>query len=349
MCNLIITFTNINSLISSNSIRTSYYHIRFTLHRPYASTLHENSSKLHAINVSSPNKAASFDTSKSQENHTRMAQSLDTAASAADKLIQLVAQARPEVIGNSTIAPVHVHWGPFHCFSAAMFFSLQLVADPQQPGASLFRANIRRVLDLLDMSRGIALADKAGAMLRALRPLYEGDTELDGNGEVQSKEQVIALVKSLAFPYHDSQTSHYSRPYHIDSPHSSGGPASPIVNRQNASNHSSPGDPLVSSTNLPSLLSPLVPRPPISIMNNPDSGAFSSRVPQSATTPDYYNANRPQVPGASGLRPTPTFNSGNPLAQTSDMWGASVGFGQGEWARFLDVMQRTEASGLLNP
>lgn len=330
-------------------IRTSYYHIRFTLHRPYAAAPHDNPSKPQGPNTNS-SKSSSFDTSKNQENHARMAQSLDTAASAADKLIQLVAQARPEVIGNSTIAPVHVHWGPFHCFSAAMFFSLQLIADPHQPGASLFRANIRRVLDLLDMSQGVAIADKAGTMLRALRPLYDGDLEPDGKGEGRSKEQVIALVKSLAFPYYDSQTNQYSRPYHVDSPHSSGGPASPVVSRQNTSNHSSPGDVLLSSNNLPSLLSPIAPRPPISIMNsNQDPIPYPGGGSRTSVTPDYYSVPRPQIPGGPALKPTPSFNPGNPLVQGSDMWGASVGFGQGEWARFLDVMQRTEASGLLNP
>ncbi|KAH8104975.1 hypothetical protein DFH11DRAFT_1836279 [Phellopilus nigrolimitatus] len=52
-------------------------------------------------------------------------------------------------------------------------------------------------------------------------------------------------------------------------------------------------------------------------------------------------------PGATPGLPTPPPSAaagGKDVA----MWGTSVGFGQGDWARFLDVMQRTEASGLMS-
>ncbi|THG93243.1 hypothetical protein EW145_g8424, partial [Phellinidium pouzarii] len=222
-------------------IRTSYYHIRFTLHRPYAATASDRS-------TDSSKKASGVEKNGSHnanhDHHARMAQSLDTAASAADKLIQLVSQARPDVLGNASLAaPAHVHWGPFHCFSAAMFFSLQLIADPNQPGASLFRTNIRRVLDILGMSRGVHIADKASDMLLALRPLYDADVDVDGEeagvDREHTKEQVIALVKSLAFPYHDSSASSGVRSHH-ESPRSNGGAVSPIVARHNSSSASSP-------------------------------------------------------------------------------------------------------------
>lgn len=52
------------------------------------------------------------------------------------------------------------------------------------------------------------------------------------------------------------------------------------------------------------------------------------------------------APGSAGSNGG-TAPSGNGLEDPA-MWGASVGFGQGEWARFLDVMQRGgDASGLM--
>ncbi|KAL5512772.1 hypothetical protein ACEPAG_3038 [Sanghuangporus baumii] len=360
-------------------IRTSYYHIRFTLHRPYAAAAHDTHPTQNASS-SGKNANATVNT----EHHARMAQSLDTAASAADKLIQLVAQARPEVLGNgngaSLAVSAHVHWGPFHCFSAAMFFSLQLVADPNQPGASLFRANIRRVLDLLSMSRGVAIADKASDMLLALRPLYDPEVE-DEELRGRSKENVIALVKSLAFPYHDSMSNHAhgAISHHTDSPRSSGHPTSPTALRTNAaSGTSSPG-----GTALIPLISPTIPRsnvhtgltpaPPYSrsasqaqladILAPSHTSSSTATPPSNASAQDYsaYSAQNGSstTTAVSGLRPTPAFplptsaggafatHPSAPGADNVSMWGASVGFGQGEWTRFLDVLERTETSGLM--
>ncbi|KAI5116072.1 hypothetical protein M0805_002918 [Coniferiporia weirii] len=369
-------------------IRTSYHHIRFTLHRPYAATAHDRASS-----PSSSQKTPSSTSTKGSsaggnandpgpEHHARMAQSLDTAASAADKLIQLVAQARPDVLGNASLAvPAHVHWGPFHCFSAAMFFSLQLVADPNQPGASLFRTNIRRVLDILSLSHGVPIADKASDMLLALRPLYDAEPGADGAERERTKEQVIALVKGLAFPYHDSFASAAgsagaTRSHH-DSPRSSGGAASPTNARRGSSTAaSSPsatlGMPMLSPTlprNAHGALTP-GPAPPYSrAAPSLQGGVGASVQPRSGASAgamSYFPAGQGQGQGGP-MRPapTPTFSSGGMpsmglgapapggvgyTAQGDDvaMWGASVGFGQGEWARFLDVMQRTEASGLMN-
>lgn len=303
-----------------------------------------------------------------------MAQSLDTAASSADKLIQLVAQARPEVLGHNAslaVVPAHIHWGPFHCFSAAMFFSLQLVADPHQPGASLFRANIKRVLELLDMSRGVAIADKASNMLRAMRPLYDSDFDTDDETERRRlKGNVIALVKSLAFPYHDSFASHGCRSHHADSPRSIGAVMSPTTVRTHglssgASNASSPGGvpaPMVSPS-LPRSHTGITPAPPYS-RNGTHTQLADILAPTDANTKpaDYsnypsHNANG-SAAATNGLRPTPTFplpaSAGGAFSSHAQqgpdgvsMWGASVGFGQGEWTRFLDVLERTEGSGLM--
>lgn len=189
-------------------LRTSYYHIRFTLHRPYAAAAHDEPSPYPHPPITghghkAHNKAAAEAQAQAQAEHrARMAQSLDNAAAAADKLVSLVLQARPEALAahsathggsrrstsSSTAAhaaralAAHVHWGPFHCFSAAMFFSLQLVADPAQPGASLFRANVRRVLEMLRQAsgRGVQVAEKAVSILEALRPLYGSGDDSEG-------------------------------------------------------------------------------------------------------------------------------------------------------------------------
>ena len=141
--------------------------------------------------------------------HEYMSQSLDTAASGAAKLIQLASQTRPDVIGNTQPAvPVHVHWAPFHCFSAAMFFSFQLIANPEQPGANLFRSNIARVLDILSLSKGVPVADRAMNILTALAPLYDVSYGSKSAPEREkTKHQVLSLVKTLAFPYQDSLES----------------------------------------------------------------------------------------------------------------------------------------------
>ena len=125
-----------------------------------------------------------------------MAQSLDIAVGAADKLIQLVGHGRANQAGNSSHSVFfHLYWGPFHCFSAAMFFSFQLIANPDQPGASLFRTNIQRVLDILMKSRGVAIADKAVAMLTALAPLYEPHPSGETREEREKKrKQVLFLL-----------------------------------------------------------------------------------------------------------------------------------------------------------
>ncbi|KAJ3485607.1 hypothetical protein NLJ89_g11886 [Agrocybe chaxingu] len=74
--------------VQSVIIRTSYYHIRFTLHRPYASA-----------STSSPasSKSPATDSAKS-------AQSLEIAVGAADKLITMVGQSRPDFLANSSLA-----------------------------------------------------------------------------------------------------------------------------------------------------------------------------------------------------------------------------------------------------
>lgn len=347
--------------------RTSYYHIRFSLHRPYAAAAHDAQRQ----NGTSKKRSAS-----GSEASERMGQSLDIAVGAADKLIQLVGHGRTNQSGNSSHSvPFHLHWGPFHCFSAAMFFSFQLIANPDQPGASLFRTNIQRVLDILNTSRGVAIADKAVAMLTALGPLYEahppGETTEDRE---KKKKQVLSVVKGLAFPYHDSPA--YPRS-HIESPGRNGSPV-----------YSNSASPPGASQGIPPIVSSNAPSPSTDMQFNPaptDSlgGPLLSHVPAptyAQAAPHVQSAIRGVDPFAAsqssvqhqGPRGAPLGGPGGvhsytpqlqtmrapnyPLQQpeygdvafsqgaNESMWGASVGFGQGEWARFLDVMQRPDAA-----
>ncbi|KAH7916140.1 fungal-specific transcription factor domain-containing protein [Hygrophoropsis aurantiaca] len=221
--------------VQSVIIRTSYYHIRFTLHRPYASSPSGGPTP-------SPKekemRAKDKDGKETKDSKTeRQAQSLEIAVGAADKLITLVGQARPDFLANVSLAvPGHMNWGPFHVFSAAMFFSFQLIANPDQPGASLFRANIRKAITTLELSRGAPVADKALDILHALAPLYNQEfvTEEENERE-RKKSRVLGLVKTLAFPYHDSLK--YPRVNAVDSPGASGGYA---MSSPGSGNSSSP-------------------------------------------------------------------------------------------------------------
>ncbi|KAL5530271.1 hypothetical protein ACEPAF_6528 [Sanghuangporus sanghuang] len=361
--------------VQSIIVRTSYYHIRFSLHRPYAAAAHD---------VQQRSLKRKGNTNNTMSEH--MSQSLDTAVNAADKLIQLVGQARPDLLANSSLAvPGHVHWGPFHCFSAAMFFSFQLIENPDQPGANLFRANIRRVVDILRMSSGVAIADKAMDMLTALAPLYEpappGETP---EQREMKKKQVLSRIKGLAFPYHDSPAHPRS---HLDSPNRRG--------MMDSSSHSSSVSPPSATHGIP----PLPPGNGVSSssqlhlphnmagpLDTPIDGRSTSThnqpPPYAQTAPHVQQSVRAGTPHNNApllhyathhVSHSPQFGSAVPqyvpqLQQprlphqpypvqapeygeaayvqgaNDSMWGASVGFGQGEWVRFLNVMERPDTS-----
>ncbi|KAF8845601.1 hypothetical protein BDN67DRAFT_961186 [Paxillus ammoniavirescens] len=206
--------------VQSVIIRTSYYHIRFTLHRPYAPALSAGTTP------KTSGKGAS-DSAEKDIVAERQATSLDIAVGAADKLITLVGQARPDFLANASLAvPGHMNWGPFHVFSAAMFFSFQLIGNPDQPGASLFRSNIQKALATLELSRGAAVADRALDILHALAPIYSQDFANEEESERERKKVlVLGLVKTLAFPYHDSPK--YPRVHAVESPNTPGYMSSP--------------------------------------------------------------------------------------------------------------------------
>ena len=347
--------------VQSVIIRTAYYHIRFTLHRPYA----------------------------------HIASSLETAVSAAGKLIALVGQTRPDFLSNTALAvPGHMNWGPFHVFSAAMFFSFQLISHPDQPAGKLFRENIKRAIACLDQSRWMPVADKALTILRALAPLYSEEL---GNEQPEERErkkaQVLNVVKTLAFPYQDTPYSrsmdspgfskdHYesagSTPsadvsqvtYEQPPPHSAvpGPPQHPIssvrwVPSQADSHTISPVYPaqpppkppyIPSQTALANPPHPAQQPPPLPgvHMDNHTHAAELSALPTPTSEYAPPKANMAARYTLPGQQPVHMETMGPPdmpylhPADESSMWGASIGFGLGEWAQFLNAMQRPDTNGM---
>lgn len=320
--------------VQSVIIRTACHHIRFTIHRPYA----------------------------------HLPSSLNIAVSAASALITLVGQTRPDFISNTALAvPGHMNWGPFHVFSAAMFFSFQLIAHPDQPGATLFRENIRKVTTCLEQSRGMPVADKALTILQALAPLYSDDFATETPGERKRKKaSVLNLVKTLAFPYQEPP-----QPRYMASPALSGEDTdyseSPITSRPpyehtqlSAGPPSQPQHPVSSmrydTTNNTPVQPPVHHQPPnMHPMSNeqsqmliPSEASSSSLYAAPAST--YTTNHSYHVPNQVEHQPMPgsdmTYtNSSVPYsypADESSMWGASIGFGLGEWAQFVDYIQRPD-------
>ncbi|KJA24617.1 hypothetical protein HYPSUDRAFT_38685 [Hypholoma sublateritium FD-334 SS-4] len=280
--------------VQSVIIRASYLHIRFTLHRPYTHS------------TAQPGRAP-VDPAKT-------AQSLEIAVGAADKLITMVGQSRPDFLANTSLAvPGHMNWGPFHCFSAAMFFSFQLIANPDQPGAGLFRASIRKAIGMLEQCKGIAVAEKAYDILQALAPLYAPEFPLDVPEARDAKRaQVLGTVRKLAFPYHDSHD-----------PRRFGDSASPGT-------RAALGSPATSSS-LPTPHLAQSPQAPHQALGHQQplspAGAFQYPMPQAPQ--NVY----PDVQRYSQYV--------QPVEHT--MWGASVGFDQGEWTQFLDGLRPESA------
>ncbi|KAJ7672858.1 fungal-specific transcription factor domain-containing protein [Mycena rosella] len=315
--------------VQSVIIRTSYYHIRFTLHRPYASA---NVTKLSGSDV------------------PKSAQSLEIAVNAADKLITMTGQSRPDFLANSALAvPGHMSWGPFHCFSAAMFFSFQLIANPDQPGAGLFRSSIRKAMTMLEQCRGVAVADKGFDILQSLAPLYSAEFPRE-NPEVREKEKakILGVVRKLAFPYHDSHD-----PRRLgESPTTRGAASSP-------SNSNSVSPPMNVVQALPRYegmhnvssertIPPAIythAQSPDGHMRSPPGmsptvihphplGNIPASSPGGYQPP--YHLPPPQQPYAGDASRYPQYPH---PADEEAVWGQAIGFGHGEWTQFLDVLR----------
>ncbi|THU83923.1 hypothetical protein K435DRAFT_688579 [Dendrothele bispora CBS 962.96] len=332
--------------VQSVIIRTSYLHIRFTLHRPYASLAHQNPSPKGSSGSSDPSKYA---------------ESLEIAVNAADKLITMVGQARPDFQANSALSvPGHMNWAPWHCFSAAMFFSFQLVAHPEQPGAGLFRASIARAMSTLEQCRGAAVADKAYDILQALSPLCSPDFPQQ-TAEIRDKERarVLSVVRKLAFPYHDS---HDPRRF-VDSPSGRALGSSPA-------NSSSVSPPLPVATSLPHYdslqthaMSSMRTSSP-SRYQGPEN-SHNGHVPAPSQSPQAQMSPTAMPHSQSMGMPSPTsyhqtqqfvsqpthmypenmrYATQYHAVDEATMWGAAVGFAHGEWSQFVDGLRPSSST-----
>lgn len=307
--------------VQSVIIRTAYHHIRFTLHRPYAS----------------------------------IPSSLDIAVRAASQLITLVGQTRSAFLSNSALAvPGHMNWGPFHVFSAAMFFSFQLISNPNLPEAALFRDNIKKAIACLEQSRWMPVADKALTILQALAPLYsDGFASEPLLEQKRKKAQVLNLVKTLAFPYQDNPSSGRGD--------SSAG-SSPSLGMTPGATADSPSTsqlygsiPKQTHTQIPVSSVRWTPSPTTATnVQQPgygmEAGPSSMHAAPPIGPPQQQMSPVSAYPHMSYSMPPPVSNNAvadpsflmQPPADEGSMWGASVGFGLGEWAQFLDVMQRPD-------
>jgi hypothetical protein len=164
--------------VQSLVVRTAFLHVRFAMHRPYASLARGERSKY--------------------------ATSLKIPIDAAERLIALSAHTRPEML-NHTAVSTHLSWSQMHSFSAAMFFCFQIINNPDQAGAEHLRANVLRAIRTLESFRGVRAAEKALDILRTLGPFYAEDYLSDTPEDRERKKQaVLPAVRRLQFPCVDS-------------------------------------------------------------------------------------------------------------------------------------------------
>jgi hypothetical protein len=164
--------------VQSLVVRAAFLHVRFAMHRPYASLARSERSKY--------------------------ASSVQIPINAAERLIALSAHIRPEML-NHTAVSTHLSWCQMHSFSAAMFFCFHIINNPDQADAGHLRANVIRAVRTLESFRGVRAAEKALDILRTLGPLYTeaflSDTPEDRE---RKKQAVLPAVRRLQFPCVDS-------------------------------------------------------------------------------------------------------------------------------------------------
>ena len=162
--------------VQSLITRTAFLHIRFVMHRPYASLARSERSKY--------------------------VSSLKISIITAEKIIGLSAHAHPEI---STTVSTHMSWCQMDSFSAAMFFCFQIINNPEQAGARHLRTNVLRAITTLDSFRGMSVAEKALGILHTLGPLYSEDflSDTPENRE-RKKRAVLPAVRRLQFSSVDS-------------------------------------------------------------------------------------------------------------------------------------------------
>ena len=238
--------------------------------------------------------------------------------------------------------PGQSNWSAFHLFSAALFICFQLINDPNQPGANLFREKILKAVTRLEQSRDIAVADKAFKILDALSPLYSPDFPTESMEEREAKKaRVLSLVRTLAFPYHDSPKYPRSSTDSLSIRGSLNSPTESVPSTSPPGFGSNPQvlPPVSSVRNTISSQQQLLPFPTYSHLLPSRSNSQDQNMPPSLLN-TYTNIQ--QHPAYNQPQQPQEFIRGayvNPEDEGM-MWGASVGFGPGEWTSFLDAIQR---------
>lgn len=335
----------VQSIIS----RIAFYHIRFTLHRPYA---------------------IGADCEKTRE-------SRKIAIDSAEKLLALAKQTSPGYLdGNGQTSQAihpsirgHLNWRPFHVFSAGMFFTFQLIRNPNIPEASKFRQHLRSVFSLLEHSGGMPVAEKSLQVLRTLAPLYSGEFfAMDERSRVERKANILSVVRNLEFPYQSPPSGVKPNESPINNPaafsHSGsdrgGQTGSPVGQMKVQSllgpgpgNHNGSGHkynnspPNQANPQPPAMLPPsssiLVPPPTLPSNLQPISATYTqaySQFEHNATGPStqtevnipYYTQQYEYLYGDTSA----TRQQSTGWTPAVDNWGGGSGFPQNEWYSLFD-------------
>jgi len=343
--------------VQSIITRTAFYHIRFTLHRPYA---------------------IGPDSEKTRE-------SRKIAIDSAEKLMALAKQTSPGYLdGNNqpsqAIHPSirgHLNWRPFHVFSAGMFFTFQLISNPNIHEAPKFRQHLRTVFSLLESSGSMPVAEKSLQVLHTLAPLYSEEFYvMDGRLQAEHKASILAVVRGLEFPYQNPPSGNRPGQSPInnvmvafsfsggDRGNQTGspdqmkvesllgpGPGNPNGSGQKYS-HSPPNQlnsqPLAM---LPPSSSIIVPPPALPSNLQPMSATYSqpyAQYDQNAAGPStqtdvnipYYTQQYEYLYGDPSASRQPTTG----WTPAVDTWGGGAGFPQNEWYSLFDGSAGAPAS-----
>ena len=334
--------------VQSIITRIAFYHIRFTLHRPYA---------------------IGPDSEKTKE-------SRKIAIDSAEKLLALAKQTSPGYLDGNTQASQaihpsirgHLNWRPFHVFSAGMFFTFQLVRDPDIPEAPKFRQHVRTVFSLLENSGSMPVAEKSLQVLRTLAPLYSEEFHaMDERLQAEHKANILSVVRSLEFPYQNPPSGNKPNesPINVTAAFSfsgsdrSGQSGSPVgqmkvesllvqgPSNSNASgqkySHSPPNQPNSQPPMLPPSSTILVPPPALPDNLQPISGTYTqpySRFDHNAAGPStqvdtsipYYTQQYEYLYGDMATTRQTTMG----WTPAVDTWGGGSGFPQNEWYSLFD-------------
>jgi hypothetical protein len=180
------------NVVHALCLRLCCYHVRLTLHRPYASR------------PATPLVGAGLSAEE-------VSPSAEIAISSAERLLSLANQYRKHAAdAHPRAVPGHLAFVPFQVFSTAMFTSFQLSAAPMGPHAERHRLNIARAMEALHNTPahvpGGKIAAQAIQILDAVAVLWSDKfVKMKAGLAKESKKQgVLARVRTLAFPFHSS-------------------------------------------------------------------------------------------------------------------------------------------------